>query len=84
MRLPKIAVATLVSFAVACTQPLFATPPFGHPDQPYDRLPGTLKTSHIRWARPLSGGTLDALFICPYKDSREVVELAQRLAELLR
>ena len=59
--------------------PLGATPPFGHPDQPYDRLPGTLETSHVPWARPLSGGKLDVLFICPYNNSREVVELAQRL-----
>ena len=72
-------IAVLVGWAVVSAQPLLATPPFGHPDQPYDRLPGTLQTSHISWAKPLGGGALDALFICPYKDSREVVELAQRL-----
>ena len=72
-------IAVLVGLAVVSAQPLLATPPFGHPDQPYDRLPGTLQTSHISWAKPLGGGALDALFICPYKDSREVVELAQRL-----
>ena len=77
MRSPQVAMALLLSFAF--TQSLFATPPFGHPDQPYDRLPGTLETSHVRWARPLSGGALDALFVCPYNNSREVVELAQRL-----
>jgi hypothetical protein len=38
-----------------------------------------LETSHVPWARPLSGGKLDVLFICPYNNSREVVELAQRL-----
>ena len=59
--------------------PSVGTPPFGHPDQPYDRLPGTLETSHVPWARPLNGGKLDVLFICPYNNSREVVELAQRL-----
>ena len=59
--------------------PLKATPPFGHPDQPYDRLPGTLQTSHVPWARPLTGGKLAVLFVCPYNNSREVVELAQRL-----
>jgi hypothetical protein len=72
-------IAVLAGLAVVSTQPLLATPPFGHPDQPYDRLSGTLQTSHIPWAKPLNGGALDALFICPYKDSREVVELAQRL-----
>jgi hypothetical protein len=77
MRSSRVAVALLLSFAF--TQSLFATPPFGHPDQPYDRLPGTLETSHVRWAKPLSGGSLDALFVCPYNNSREVVELAQRL-----
>ncbi|MBM81135.1 MAG: hypothetical protein CMJ78_11155 [Planctomycetaceae bacterium] len=56
-----------------------ATPPFGDPNQPYDRIPGTLKTSHTPWARPLHGGKLKGLFICPYNNSREVVELAQRL-----
>ncbi|MFP6763923.1 MAG: hypothetical protein VB858_09900, partial [Planctomycetaceae bacterium] len=64
---------------VTWAQPLLATPPYGHPDQPYDRLPGTLTTTHTPWARPLSGGKLKALFICPYNNSREVVELAQRL-----
>ena len=72
-------IAVLAGLAVVSTQPLLATPPFGHPDQPYDRLPGTLQTSHTPWARPLSGGQLEALFICPYNNSREVVELAQRL-----
>jgi len=33
----------------------------------------------VRWAKPLSGGSLDALFVCPYNNSHEVVELAQRL-----
>jgi hypothetical protein len=72
-------IAVLAGLAVVSTQPLLATPPFGHPDQPYDRLPGTLQTSHTPWARPLSGGQLEALFICPYNNSREVVEIAQRL-----
>ena len=49
-------------------------PPYGDPNQPYDRLPGTLKTYHVPWAKPLKGGPLKALFIVPYNDSREVVE----------
>ena len=56
-----------------------ATPPYGDPNQPYDRLPGTWETPHIKWARPYAGGKLNALFIIPYCNSREVVETAQRL-----
>lgn len=56
-----------------------ADPPFGDPDQPYDRLPSTLETFHVPWARPLDGGALKALFILPYINSREVVETAQRI-----
>lgn len=53
--------------------------PYGDPNQPYDRLPGTLETSHVKWATPLADGKLSALFIIPYKNAREVVELRQRL-----
>lgn len=56
-----------------------ATPPYGDPNQPYDQLPGTLETPHVKWARPLAGGPIKALFILPYGDAREVVEIAQRL-----
>ena len=58
---------------------LFATPPYGDPNQPYDRLPGTWKTYHVKWLKPLSEGRLKVLFIIPFSSSREVVELAQRL-----
>ena len=56
-----------------------ASPPYGDPNQPYDRLPGTWETSHTQWARPLAGGPLKLLLVVPYSNSREVVELAQRL-----
>ena len=58
---------------------IWGLPPYGDPNQPYDRLPGTLKTYHVPWAKPLKGGPLKALFIVPYNDSREVVEAAQRI-----
>lgn len=57
----------------------YAVPPYGDPNQPYDQLPGTLESYHIKWAKPLSGGKLKVLFIIPYGNSREVVEAAQRL-----
>jgi hypothetical protein len=57
----------------------FATPPYGDSNQPYDRLPGTLETYHVKWAKPRTGGPLNVLFIIPYYNSREVVEAAQRL-----
>ena len=60
-------------------QTLLATPPYKDPNQPYDRLPGTLETEHTQWARPYAGGKLNVLFIVPYCNSREVVETAQRL-----
>ncbi len=58
---------------------LLATPPVGDPNQPYDQLPGTLETYHIKWAKPSAAGKLNALFIIPYASSREIVEAAQRL-----
>jgi len=64
---------------IAAAGPLGATPPAGDPNQPYDRLPGTWQTYHVKWAKPLAGGPLKVLFIVPYSNSREVVELAQRL-----
>ena len=56
-----------------------ALPPYGDPNQPYDRLPGTLETYHVKWAKPWAGGKLNVLFVVPFGDSREVVETAQRL-----
>ena len=56
-----------------------ATPPYGDPDQPYDKIPGTWETAHVPWARPLAGGKLNVLVILPYPTARDAVELAQRL-----
>ena len=56
-----------------------ALPPYGDPNQPYDRLPGTRETYHVKWAKPWAGGKLNVLFILPFCNSREVVETAQRL-----
>jgi hypothetical protein len=42
-------IAVLVGLAVVSAQPLLATPPFGHPDQPYDRLPAR-GTNQVRKA----------------------------------
>ncbi len=69
-----IALAGLLAVSSA-----LATPPYGDPNQPYDRLPGTWETYHVKWAKPLPGGALKVLVIVPYSESREVVELAQRL-----
>lgn len=55
------------------------TPPYGDPNNPYDRLPGTLETYHVKWSKPNATGKLNVLFIIPYVNSREVVETAQRL-----
>lgn len=63
---------------LACTTGL-ATPPYRDLNQPYDRLPGTLETGHVPWARPSAAGKLNVLFIIPYNNSREVIEAAQRL-----
>ena len=65
--------------ALFLTPKALATPPYGDPNQPYDRLPGTLETYHVKWAKPCAGGKLNVLFILPYRNSREVVETAQRL-----
>lgn len=59
-----------------------ADPPYGDTNQPYDKLPGTLETFHVKWANPLvatNDTKLKVLFILPYRNSRQVVELAQRL-----
>ena len=68
-----------ITSALFLSVTLWATPPFGDPNQPYDQLPGTLETPHVPWARPCAGGPLRALFILPYSDAREVVEISQRL-----
>ena len=79
MRSTLWAVITTAVAVTSLSTTASATPPFGDPNQPYDRLPGTLQTPHVKWARPLAGGPVKGLFILPYGDSREVVEIAQRL-----
>ena len=78
-RIKKIlSYSMVISMVTACF--LYArTAPYGDPNQPYDKLPGTLETYHIKWATPLPEGKLKVLFIVPYNMSREVVELRQRL-----
>ena len=56
-----------------------AVPPYGDPNQPYDKLPGTWETWHVKWLKPLPEGRRNVLFIVAFSQSREVVELAQRL-----
>ena len=73
------ALLALLAVLMALGGPAQAYPPYGSPDQPYDRLPGTLETFHVKWAKPLPGGKLKVLFILPYHNAREAVELAQRL-----
>jgi len=70
---------TSVFLALCAAQIVWSGPHYGDPNQAYDRLPGTFETWHMDWATPLAGGKLNVLFIVPYKDSREVVELRQRL-----
>jgi len=43
-------------------------------------LPTTFESEHVKWAKPWAGGKLRALFVVPYRSSREVVEVAQRLS----
>ncbi len=75
--LPK---SSFTALLLACAGTVFAgPPPYGDPNQPYDRLPGTLQTDHVSWAKPAAGGKLNVLFLIPYCNSREVVEAAQRL-----
>ncbi|MCL5674450.1 MAG: beta-galactosidase [Candidatus Omnitrophica bacterium] len=54
--------------------------PYGSPNQPYDRMPGTLVTPHISWANPYYDGKMKILVISPTWASRETVELAERLS----
>lgn len=62
---------------------LLLTPAF-----PESRLPSEhwwtvrtdTETPHIPWARPFAGGPIRTLFIVPASTTREVVELAQRVA----
>ncbi len=80
----RILVACCTFFALSILiMPLqthaLTVPGYGDPNQPYDKLPGTLETYHVRWLKPLPGEKLRVLFIIPYSISREVVELAQRL-----
>ena len=81
LRIRRVGAAStfLAVLAFLSLHAAFATPPVGDPNQPYDRLPGTLETYHVKWAKPRAGGPLNVLFIIPYYNSREVVETAQRL-----
>ena len=65
-----LSVAQVVATMLMAIPTILATPPYGDPDQPYDRLPGTLETPHVKWAKPLAGGQLNVLFILPYNNSR--------------
>ena len=49
-------------------------------NQAYDKLPGTVVTPHIPWAKPYYRGSLKTLVIAPTWTQRETVELAQRLS----
>lgn len=77
MRLGRYCVLSAAAFAIM-TVSVLATPPYGDPNQPYDKIPGTWETDHVKWAKPLAGGKLKVLFILPYPTARDVVELAQR------
>jgi hypothetical protein len=77
MRLWKNRVLSAAAFAIMAVS-VWATPPYGDPNQPYDKIPGTWETDHVKWAKPLAGGKLKVLFILPYPTARDVVELAQR------
>ena len=69
----------LCAVLALAAMPLWAVPPYGDPNQPYDKLPGTWETYHVKWLKPLAEGRRNVLFIVPFAESREVVELAQRL-----
>ena len=56
-----------------------AEPPLGDPNQPYDELSMEVETPHVAWAKPSVTGPLEALVIAPCWQSRDSVELAQRL-----
>jgi hypothetical protein len=49
-------------------------------NQPYDKLPASITTPHIKWAKPLPGGAVKALVIAPTFSQRETVELGQRIS----
>ena len=73
-------IGVLLSLAgVLAGRPALGTPAYGYPNQPYDKLPGTWETVHVKWLKPLAEGRRYVLFIVPFAESREVVELAQRL-----
>ena len=57
-----------------------ALPHYGDENQAYDRIPGTLVTPHIPWARPLAGGPVKALVVIPYNMTRESEELRERIS----
>lgn len=47
--------------------------------QPYGRFSMDYQTPHVKWGRPLAGGTIKALVLAPQWTFREAVELEQRL-----
>ena len=70
-----LANGVVLSFLAASA---YALPHYGDENQAYDRIPGTLVTPHIPWARPLAGGPVKALVVIPYNMTRESEELRER------
>jgi hypothetical protein len=46
---------------------------------PYDTMTAEIATPHVTWAKPLPGGPVRTLVVCPRWYQRETIELAQRL-----
>ena len=72
-----LANVVVLSFLAASA---YALPHYGDENQAYDRIPGTLVTPHIPWARPLAGGPVKALVVIPYNMTRESEELRERIS----
>lgn len=53
--------------------------PYGSENSAFNRLPGTVVTPHISWAKPYYQGRIKVLVFAPTWSQRETVELAQRL-----
>ena len=49
------------------------------PNQAYGILSTAYESPHVKWAKPLAGGTIKALVLAPQWSRRETVELAERL-----
>ena len=47
--------------------------------QPYGIVTTAYETPHVKWAKPLAGGSIKVLIAAPTWSHRETVELAQRL-----